>query len=51
MEITVFQTEYQQVCTKFKDNENILLDIPVSGSNLEEVNAQLDKLEALMEVF
>ena len=50
VELTVFQTEYLHVSSRFKDNETFILDIPDSGCNLEEVNIELDKLESLMEV-
>ena len=50
VELVVFQNEFQQLLVRFKENEKIIQDIPVTGSDLTEVNAHLDSLENLMEV-
>ena len=46
----MFQNEFQELVVRFKENEKIIQDIPVTGSDLAEVNAHLDSLENLMEV-
>ena len=46
----MFQNEFQELVVRFKENEKIIQDIPVTGSDLTEVNAHLDSLENLMEV-
>ena len=48
--MVVFQNEFQELVVRFKENEKIIQDIPVTGSDLTEVNAHLDSLENLMEV-
>ena len=50
VEMVVFQNEFQELVVRFKENEKIIQDIPVTGSDLTEVNAHLDSLENLMEV-
>ena len=50
VELVVFQNEFQQLVVRFKENEKIIQDIPVSGSDQTEVNIHLDNLENLMEV-
>ena len=50
VEMVVFQNEFQELVVRFKENEKIIQDIPVTGSDLAEVNAHLDSLENLMEV-
>ena len=46
----MFQDEFQELVVRFRENEKIIQDIPVTGSDLAEVNAHLDSLENLMEV-
>ena len=46
----MFQNEFQELVVRFRENEKIIQDIPVTGSDLAEVNAHLDSLENLMEV-
>ena len=50
VEMVVFQNEFQELVVRFRENEKIIQDIPVTGSDLAEVNAHLDSLENLMEV-
>ena len=50
VEMVVFQNEFQELVVRFKENEKIIQDIPVTGSDLAEVTAHLDSLENLMEV-
>ena len=50
VELVVFQNEFEQLVVRFKENEKIIQDIPVSGSDQAEVNIHLDNLENLMEV-
>ena len=46
----MFQAEFHQVSNKFKDNESLIHSICESGSHLDDVNSELDKLESMMEV-
>ena len=50
VELVVFQNEFEQLVVRFKENEKIIQDIPVNGSDSAEVNRHLDTLENLMEV-
>ena len=46
----MFQDEFQELVVRFRENGKIIQDVPVTGSDLAEVNAHLDSLENLMEV-
>jgi len=51
VELNVFQNEFRDLSNKFNENEKIILRLEMSGSCLEEVNAELDKLDSVMEAL
>ena len=51
MELNVFQNEFRDLSNKFNENKKIILRLEMSGSCLEEVSAELDKLDSVMEAL
>lgn len=51
VELYQFQTEYRELANKFGENEKIIKKLTVGGSSKEEVNAELDKMDSVIDAF
>jgi len=51
VELNTFQTEFRELSHKFSENEKIILKLAITGSNLHEVNEELDKFDNVIEAF
>ena len=51
VELNQFQNEFRELSNKFNENEKIIKKLPMSGSCIEEVNAELDKLDSVIEAL
>merc|ERR1719233_1457003 len=51
VELNIFQNEFRDLSNKFNENEKIIHRLEMQGSCLEEVNAELDKLDSVMEAM
>ena len=50
VELSVFQTEFQSLLTRFRDHQEVIDEVSDNPSTVQDINSELDKLEDMMEV-
>ena len=51
VELNTFQSQFRELSHKFSENEKLIQKLSTTGSNLHEVNEELDKFDNVMEAF
>ena len=51
VELNTFQSQFRELSHKFSENEKLIQKLSTTGSNLHEVNEELDKFDNVIEAF